>query len=272
LGDGLHVIIHRNPAKFKEKPEEPADAVKKLEEEANQKQKPAANPQAESAPPRVKIMVLWTPAVETHHVAEGMQTFIDHVIAVTNKTYADSQVPVRLELAHAGQVDYTESGSVALDVEHLSNPADQSIDGIHQLRNQHQADVVVLLIENADAYGMADAILADASTAFAVVDDEVADWYFTFSHELGHLYGCRHNLGADPTLQPFAYGHCFCHAGGQWRTIMSYDCTGSSTRLGIFASPDLKHPPGNGTAAGTAAREDNARVIRETAATIAAFR
>jgi len=272
IGDGLHVIIKRDPSKLKEKPEEPADALQKLEQEAAPKNKPTLNSQADTAPPKVSVMVLYTPKVLQNHGDPGMSLFIDHVLAITNKTYADSKIPLSLELVHAEEVSYVESGSVALDVERLSNPSDLSIDNIHALRNTKKADVVVMMIENADAYGMADAILADASTAFAVVDDEVADWYFTFPHEIGHLFGCRHNPEADPTASPFPYGHCMCNAEKQWRTIMSYDCTGSSTRIGLWSNPVLSHPPMNGTPAGSAMQHDNARVIRETAATIAGFR
>ena len=55
--------------------------------------------------------------------------------------------------------------------------------------------------------GQADAIYADASSAFAIVDYDCATGYYSFGHELGHLQGARHDPNNDPTSTPFAYGH-----------------------------------------------------------------
>jgi hypothetical protein len=274
IGNGMHVIIKRDPSKLKQ--EEPPEAMKKLQEEAASKEAPQANNQADGpAIVEVTVMVLYTPAVVARHGAEDIvKGFVEHVVDVSNDTYLKSQIPVSLKLVHSGKVDYVESGKVATDVDRLSAESDQHIDGIHALRDSSKADVVVMMIEHADAYGMADAIMSNKTTAFAVVDDEVADWYFTFAHEIGHLFGCRHDLSADPTRTPYAFGHCLCNQSKGWRTIMSYDCsgTGAVTRIGYWSNPVVKYPDAVGDPTGTATDEDNARVIRERAREVAGFR
>jgi hypothetical protein len=269
LGNGLHALIKRDSSKINEKEEPPA--FKKIEKESEKKNVPKGNPRAESSARfDVDVMVLYTPTVSGNHPV--ISDFVDHVFEVSNNCFLASGVPVNLRLAKLQQVDYAESNDVAKDVERITGKHDGYLDGVHALRDQSHADIVVLLIDHADAYGMAAAIMADESEAFAVVDDEVADWYFTFAHELGHLFGCRHNPEADPTMGPFPYGHCHCNASKQWRTIMSYDCTGQSQRIGLWSSPLLKNPPNTGDPAGDSTTRDNCRVLRETASIISAFR
>ncbi len=269
LGNGMHALIKRDPAKVNAKEEPPA--FKKIEEEANKKEPPARKSTAEApASHTVTILVAYTDAVEGRH--NSIADFVDSVIDVTNNCYQESRVPIALKLVGLEKVAYVESNDIERDVNRLKGQNDGHMDNLHQVRDQRKADLVVLLIEHADAYGMAAAILANPETGFAVVDDEVADWYFTFAHELGHLFGCRHDPGADPSTTPFPYGHCYCNHAKQWRTIMAYDCTGQSQRIGIFSSPLLTYPNPHGDPAGTASVHDNCRVLRETAATIAGFR
>ena len=279
LGGGLHALIRRDPSKVLE--DEPKD-FEEVEREADQKQAPeppdnlaerapSDEDASDASPALVRMLVLHTPAVTDNH--QDMAVFIDGLIAITNETYRDSDVPVRLELAHAAEVDYAESGSLATDVRRLRLTDDGRIDAIHALRDDHEADVVVMLIESGDAFGYAAAILADETTAFAVVDDEVADWYFTFAHEIGHLFGARHNPEADPSTSPFPHGHGLRNDPRAWRTIMSYACPGGGCdRLGLWSSPMIHFPPSGGDPAGTTDSNDNARVLRETAAAVSAFR
>jgi hypothetical protein len=146
------------------------------------------------------------------------------------------------------------------------------MDEVHPLRDAYNADVCVLIITSIEYCGLASAILASASNAFCAVSWDCATGYYSFSHEIGHLQGCRHNLEADPTLTPFQYGHGYLYAAGAWRTVMSYNSTscngGYCDRIQHFSNPDVVH---NSLPTGTAQYEDCARVIDETASIVAGF-
>jgi hypothetical protein len=69
-------------------------------------------------------------------------------------------------------------------------------------------------------------------------------------------------------LYPFPYGHGYVF-GTKWRDIMSYkDSCGGCPRLPVWSNPTVKI---KGEIAGTA-ELNNARVIAEQAARVAAFR
>ncbi len=73
----------------------------------------------------------------------------------------------------------------------------------------------------------------------------------------------------DKTMTPFPYGHGYVN-GTKWRDIMSYrqSCNGCQ-RVPVWSNPDVFI---KGEAAGTADFQNNARVIAEQAARVAAFR
>lgn len=136
--------------------------------------------------------------------------------------------------------------------------------------------------------------IASAETAFALVHYNCATGpQYTFGHEIGHLQGARHDLDQDPETTPYAYGHGFkyCPAPSttdpnpDWcRTIMALECNctpevcgRASTcpapqrncpRARYWSSPNVH----SCSVMGTAERENNARVLNETATTVAAFR
>jgi hypothetical protein len=142
------------------------------------------------------------------------------------------------------------------------------MDEIHSLRDKFRADVAVLIVDDSQGCGLATRVYADADEAFAVVHHECAATTYSVAHEVGHIIGARHDLSLDTSTTPFAYGHGFVN-GTKWRDIMSYKKScGGCPRLPIWSTPKVLI---NGEAAGTA-EIDNARVIAEQAARVAAFR
>src|SRR5207237_4622577 len=123
-------------------------------------------------------------------------------------------------------------------------------------------------INQSDFCGLADAIMATASTAFAVVHYDCATGYYSFAHELGHLMGARHDVHHDSSTTPFAYGHGYEHpsstASQVFRTIMAYACDAPAVcnpRIQYWSSPSVTYA---GIATGTAATNDNVRVLNGT--------
>jgi hypothetical protein len=176
-----------------------------------------------------------------------------------------------VEAVHKAKVTYTEV-DVTTDTNRLQNPSDGYMDNVHALRDQYKADVVMLITKSrgSGACGRAYTIGADAAGAFAIIDVFCSTGIYGFGHELGHLVGMRHDPYVDSTP---GYNHGYVNKG-LWRTMMAYEkqCTDS----GLLCAPVMyfSNPSVNYLfiATGTAATHDNARVLRERAATVAAFK
>jgi len=276
VGAGLHSVIQIDQSKFP--PDEPP-SFKAKELKVNQMDAPAkpaaagdaaSDSSISSEVPVIEVLVAYTGAAETAKGgAASMSAMIQLAIDETNQSYQNSHINARLHLAHVDKVTYSETGkSYDTLVAELSGTSDGFMDGVHALRNTYAADVVVLIVNQSDYCGMADAIRATADTAFATVHYDCATGYYSFGHEIGHLQGARHNTEADSSTTPFTYGHGF-HKASDWRTVMAYNCSPSCSRLQYWSSPSVSY---GGTAMGTVAGEDNARVLSTTSTAVATFR
>jgi len=264
LGGGLHALVREDQTKFP--PEHPPNFEER--EKTTPPNLPNVNTSDLSPAPKVlRVLVAYTPRVAA--ARPDILPFIDVAINETNTGYERSGVNLRAELAHAYQVDYQESDSQDQDLEKFRGANDSVMDEVHELRNTYKADVCVLLIDNDSYCGTAAAIMADESTAFAVVHYACAVGYYSFGHEIGHLQGARHNQEADPTLMPFSYGHGYQNSIAQFRTIMSYNCPSGCPRILNWANPSVNY---NGVPTGSEPYANDARVLNETAPIVTAFR
>lgn len=217
----------------------------------------------------ITVLVGYTPAASQAY-SGNISSLIELAVAETNAGYFNSAVHIDLTLVHSYELDYTESGSFNSDLTAFRNTNDGDMDEVHTLRDQYGADIAMMLIDNPSSCGLASGIGSTASTAFAVAHWGCATGYYSFGHEIGHLQSARHNTEADSTSTPYTYGHGFRNGDEGWRTIMSYDCRPScATRINWWSDPLNTY---NGEAMGTAATNDNARVLDETAATVASFK
>ena len=176
---------------------------------------------------------------------------------------------VKLRLVHAYQTDYVEDGAAHFDhVWRFADKGDGQLEEIHGLRDQYRADVAILIVDDDQGCGLATRVHADADEAFAVVHHECAALTHSFVHEVGHIIGTRHDRGMDKLMTPFPYGHGYVN-GTKWRDIMSYkESCGGCPRLPVWSNPTVLI---KGEPAGTP-ETNNARVIAEQAARVAAFR
>ncbi|MBL8297030.1 MAG: hypothetical protein JNN30_01675 [Rhodanobacteraceae bacterium] len=216
----------------------------------------------------IRVLVNYTPAAAS--ASGDINSLINLAIAESNQGYTNSDVQITLQLAAKSQVTYTESGSFNTDLTRYRGTSDGYMDTIHSQRNTNTADVAVLLINNSSSCGLASAIGASASTAFAAAHWSCATGYYSFAHEIGHLQSARHDPTNDPTNTPYAYGHGYQSTAGGWRTIMAYACSSTTcTRINYWSNPNKTY---GGRAMGTTTRSDNARVLNNTRATVAGFR
>lgn len=225
------------------------------------------------------VLVVYTPAAAS--AAGNIDTVIQLAIDETNDSYTNSDISTSVNLAHKESVMYTESGSFATDLSRLRATNDGYMDGVHDVRDEHCADQVTLLIDDNSSCGRAyimDPVgAAFESWAFSVVHYSCATGYYSFGHEIGHNQSARHDRYVDNTDSPFAYNHGYVHTSAtpseRWRTVMAYndECSDlgyNCVRVQYWSNPDVDHL---GDPTGTAA-DDNARCLDSTAYTVANFR
>jgi len=191
-----------------------------------------------------------------------IQLFIDQC----NQAYQNSLVSLRARLVRRLEVDYPGEGggTPETQLEHLTNPGDGVLDGVHPDRTSYRADQVVVLVRNmVNACGIAHCGNgSDPEYAFGVV--QYACTTYTFPHEIGHNQGCGHdrdNGGCD--FRSYGFGWRFNgNDGVQYRTVMAY---APGTRIPYFSNPNVTYQGvATGVPIGNANEAHNAQVITET--------
>lgn len=235
-----------------------------------QKGGPRAMPPMEVAAGDVTIdlVIAYTKAARRHY-ANIERDLLALAVDEANQSFRNSLVEnVRVRLVHAHETDYVENGGHFDHLWRFADKGDGVMEEIHQLRDEHKADVALLIVDDRVGCGLATRVAADANESFAVVHHECAATSYTVAHELGHIIGARHDRALDQNSHPYEFGHGFVH-GTEWRTMMSYkqscnDCP----RLPFWSNPSVRI---RGVPAGSA-RHNNAKVIAIGAARVAGFR
>ena len=217
----------------------------------------------------IHLMVLYTQkaAKESGHIHALIQLAIDE----TNLSYEQSNIQTRLNLVHVHQVDYMEQ-DILSDLNHLAHKNDSFMDEIHDLRDQYSADIVVM-IESSDQYCGVSYLNPDADFGFCVVSVKCATGYYSFGHEIGHLFGARHNPEVDPKNDPYPYGHGYLNING-WRTVMAYNDSylcpnGYCKRVMHWSNPGVRF---QNSYTGSFSKHNNSRVLNEAAVKLANFK
>jgi Secretion system C-terminal sorting domain/Metallo-peptidase family M12B Reprolysin-like len=147
-----------------------------------------------------------------------------------------------------------------------------------QLRDLYKADMVVLMTNQ--SYVIPQGPVAGITGTLTVENDRMYDIVeipfslggrWTLAHEMAHAMGARHNRianGGNDDETDCAHGFNFTDGSGTvQRTILALAGAGQD-RLLHFSNPNIQF---NNAATGTA-NDDNARAIRNTGCTVAAFR
>ncbi|WKD50119.1 M12 family metallo-peptidase [Microbulbifer spongiae] len=205
--------------------------------------------------------------------AGDITAYMDLLELETNMSYENSEVQTRVKIVHAYQTGYSDSGNFATDLNSFSNTSNAHTQQLYDLRNQYNADIMMLLTgNNYSGCGQARSIGATEQNALAAAKESCATGNYSFGHEIGHLFGARHIISQDPSMTPFPYGHGYCNVtAGTWRTVMAYNCpqgTGGS-RIQYWSNPDVYI---QGQATGTRDIEFNAKVMNVRAVEVANFR
>ncbi len=199
---------------------------------------------------QIDVMVLYTPGLVSLWGADQVRTRIEHLVALANQAYSDSQVQIQLRLVAINLVNYSDSTAIntaLTDLQNSSNPAlvNPAFTNISSLRSSYGADLVTLLRPHnlaIDPTNCGLGVLAgssgqplQASDGFSVVNDGINCSDYTFAHELGHNMGSAHDRAHSGGSKPFysyAYGYGI---EGSFGTIMSY----INPTVGKFSNPNL---------------------------------
>lgn len=240
----------------------------------------------------IDVLVLFTPAANsvpgsnTSKAAKGIEHF--------NQVLANSHVNnFRANLVGTVGVSFLETSSAGADATALATGTaifelSPGTRDVTQLRNDFAADIVIMMTNgnynSSTTNGAAAAFGPSESMAAAIVEK---DNITTMAHELGHLFGCRHetcNFVAelisstalcDNTAGP-DHPHFFrtgCKPFRQRRRteMWSYP-NGNGNRIPHYSNPDVEYQGTiNKKATGTSSRNNAAR-MRNGACAVSAFR
>lgn len=226
----------------------------------------------------VDVLVVYTAAARS--AAGGTAQIlaeIDLAVAEANTAFANSALGVTINLVHAEEIPYAETGPYNGHLFRLTDPDDGIMDSVHDLRTMHGADLVDLMVADGSSCGSAWIMTQNdhdfESSAFSVTTWFCAAANLSFAHELAHNMGCHHDRAdADGEgLFDYSFGHRFSGQSGLWRTVMGI--TTPATRIPYFSNPAVIFDgAATGVAAGDPASADNASTIEASVFTVANFR
>jgi hypothetical protein len=234
------------------------------------------------------VLVLYTNvARQAAGGTAAMEAEVQLAVDTSNQVYANSGIGMRMRLVHTEEIAYNENGTFQNHLDRLESTTDGIMDSVHALRNRYGADTVVLMVQDSDAdqkqplCGLASQMttLSDGfkTNAFAVVNRGCASGNFSFPHEVGHNLGADHDRANKGPAQLYAYAFGWQFNGNpsgiRYRTVMAYNGTPSSTRVGYFSNPNVMFDgTPTGVAPGQPNEADNALVLNNSALTAANWR
>ncbi|MDM7922838.1 MAG: M12 family metallo-peptidase [Pyrinomonadaceae bacterium] len=217
---------------------------------------------------RIDVLVVYTTATKNFLGGDDQaRAFAQQAIDSTNAAYANSKIRQRVNLVHAAEYVFVETGSSSTDLSTLRQNAT-----IQGLRNTYKADLVAMIGEVTDVCGIGYLVGSPSGSEFGytITARSCAVGNVSFAHELGHNMGSNHNPenSGSGSVFPYSFGH---YVNGSYRTVMSYvnQCPQGCARRPYFSNPEIFF---NGVPTGIDGTRDNARSINNTADTMANYR
>ena len=223
----------------------------------------------------IEVLVVYT---EEARIAEGgvsaIESLIDLAESETNVAYSNSGVGHTVSVVHKQEIDFSENDFSFSGT--LSSAQSGAIPGLHALRDDNGADLVVVLVKGDNslcglAYLMTTVSSSFDAFGYSVTQTNCATGNYTFGHEIGHNMAARHDRANDNTDgQPFDYNHGYVDTTNNFKTIMG---TGANTRIQFFSNPNVLFGGAvTGVPEGNALAADNRLTFQNTALTVANFR
>jgi len=220
---------------------------------------------APSSQSTVDVMVVYTQSL-VDQLGGALQARVDHLVAITNQAYIDSQIAITLRLVHAAPVSYSDNTSNYTAINELTGvggfsvPA--SLSAVSTWRDAYGADLVVLMRAFNSltqvscgrgwigGYGGAGTLTGWDSYGYSVVSNGIdINWTgtggyiycgdLTFAHELGHNMGSLHDHRTEGTsaargVFPYTFGYGVDYS---FATVMAYPSSFYAMQIGRFSNP-----------------------------------
>ncbi|MBN8280726.1 MAG: hypothetical protein J0M16_08975 [Gammaproteobacteria bacterium] len=212
---------------------------------------------------------------------DDYRQWLDLFVSDSNHAFAASGAKARIALAGSGLSAYSEI-DLGVDITALEAGAGKELSTVADERRKAGADLLLLLTHYDGmpaGTGLANGFRLEhpsefAPRAVAVVTAHGASAWFSFTHELGHLFGTGHDRppGSKACLGAYCSSHGHVQPGakdprGPWMTVTAgrSGCDRCARRLAF------SHPGSDqyGDPWGNPDSEDNAGTISETAPAIA---
>lgn len=211
----------------------------------------------------IDVAVFYTPAARdgaaTLKGSLGITALVDEMFENANAAYQRSGAMLRVNPVLLQEVAYAESGA-GTDLDRFTDKNDGVMDEVHELRDEHGADLVHLISGAGDLCGLA-WIGPRESFGFSLAAYNCEVGHHTFAHELGHNMGLNHDRyavkcagqasGRPGTCNNYIGNHPYAHSYGYvnqrafspaatrnqaWRTIMAYDWQCRDAGLPVLAT------------------------------------
>ena len=298
VGDGVHIIRKVDLSTLPPEAEPvdiPALATGEPVPAASGAGDPPVIPRSIADPPQARsddgsvidVLIVYTAAAKWYAGGTAeIEALIDLTVAETNQAYADSNVVQRIRLAHKQEIVHEEREGFE-DISRLVHPSDSFLDDVHELRDDHRADLVALIPGPLTFLCGIAAVIGPGTpdTGFSITNVECLSPNYTFAHELGHNMGLRHDVYVDDTIdEDFPDNHGYVNQrafvegapeSARWVTIMAYrtQCFSEGgffcVRLPRFSNPEQSW---NDDPQGVTGVSNARRVLDATRATMAKFR
>ncbi|WP_169751120.1 reprolysin-like metallopeptidase [Wenzhouxiangella marina] len=239
----------------------------------------------------IDVMFAYPPSMVERYPDGLITTRLNHLVAIANQTFVDTQVPVAVRLVGQTLVDYRASEENGETLGNLQQAlAGNPVAGLGTLaaqRNALGADIVAFTwphdIETRGSCGIAffpffENGRYDPSYGVHIDNDGFSNWSVcsdsVFTHELGHNLNAEHqrsrSSGDDPERSNYAWIRF-----GELHSIMGSFGTGDQDRyrrLDVFSNPAIQcgGAPCGSSAPGTGA--NNAAEILQLAPILASYR
>ncbi len=224
----------------------------------------------------VDVAVVYSPLARQSAGGTGpMQAAIAQAVLQANTVFSNSQALVSYRLVYNGEVAYPETGDMFVDLDRLTNTGDGYLDDVHCLRDRYGADLVSLIVEDAQYGGLAwilcNPAFSQPHLGFSVVARSGLP-YYTLAHEFGHNFGCDHDRQNPSSCRAhsYSYGYRFTNGPNLNKTVMAYD---PGFTVGHFSNPGVSF---FGTVTGVATSSPqsahNVATVNATAGLIANYR
>lgn len=208
----------------------------------------------------IDVMVLYTTdAKNAYGGASQTNSFIATAITNFNTSLVNGGVNgVTINLVHASEISYVESGDISVDLARLKTPGDGFMDAAQSLRTLYGADLVSLITASpTNTCGLgnfnSNSTNYSNSLAYSVTLSNCVVSNYSLAHEMGHNMGLNHDWYVSTNNAPCSHhkgytnrtaitGGTSSPSSARWRTIMAYndeclDVGISCTRRNIWSNP-----------------------------------